>query len=339
MIKKWNDFVNEEFVNEPVSNEYIDSRMQELEDIIMDSQEGHQYLAIEWSTEENKLNVIFKNDEGDIEYIFDLDELNIDRINKGDVEYSQKVYSVDEGLDMIEKEIYSYLGISESFDDPTGKRIRLVRMEDPYTTLKPGAEGVVRGVDGIGNILVNWDNGSSLSIVPEVDEFDIIDEGLFDFFKQKVRVGDMLLCKNDCTYNAEYKRLPRIYDFEKGKKYEVIEADKFSVTMQSDVKNFRGEPNKEIFTLSKDKKWNYFPYLWDYFEENSQVRESVGGYPSLEEVENADSTQIMRWQRFLPSPSNDEQIKIINRVFARYIELRDKGDINSNTSKHVGWLK
>lgn len=77
--------------------------------------------------------------------------------------------------------------VSESFEDPmyskgesfmdelTGKRIRLVRLEDPYTNLKSGDEGVVSGVDDMGNILMKWDNGSSLNIVPEVDEFDVID--------------------------------------------------------------------------------------------------------------------------------------------------------------------
>jgi hypothetical protein len=67
---------------------------------------------------------------------------------------------------------------SESFKDNalTSKRIELVRMEDPYTNLRPGSTGTCVGVDDIGNILMKWDNGSTLSMVPEVDEFDVIDE-------------------------------------------------------------------------------------------------------------------------------------------------------------------
>lgn len=55
----------------------------------------------------------------------------------------------------------------------TGKRVKLIRMEDPYTDLKPGDEGTIRGVDGIGQIMVNWDNGSPLSLIPDFDEYYI----------------------------------------------------------------------------------------------------------------------------------------------------------------------
>ena len=51
---------------------------------------------------------------------------------------------------------------------PVGTRILLKQMDDtqapPFGTL-----GTVRGVDSIGNILVQWDNGSTLSVT-EVDE-------------------------------------------------------------------------------------------------------------------------------------------------------------------------
>lgn len=57
----------------------------------------------------------------------------------------------------------------------TGKRVRLIRMEDPYTNLKNGDEGTIKGVDGIGQIMVSWDNGSSLSLVPDIDEYQIIE--------------------------------------------------------------------------------------------------------------------------------------------------------------------
>ena len=47
-----------------------------------------------------------------------------------------------------------------------GHRVRLLQMDDPYRPdLKAGAMGTVIGVDDAGNILVNWDCGSSLSTV------------------------------------------------------------------------------------------------------------------------------------------------------------------------------
>ena len=56
-----------------------------------------------------------------------------------------------------------------------GKRVRLVRMEDPYTDLKKGDEGTINGVDGLNQILVKWDNGSMLSLIPDVDEYEILE--------------------------------------------------------------------------------------------------------------------------------------------------------------------
>lgn len=39
-----------------------------------------------------------------------------------------------------------------------------------------GAKGEVRGVDDAGSILVRWENGSSLSLIPGTDEFEILEE-------------------------------------------------------------------------------------------------------------------------------------------------------------------
>ncbi len=52
---------------------------------------------------------------------------------------------------------------------PTGCRVELVRMDDPYSKLTPGERGVVTAVDDTGTIFVNWDCGSGLGIVYGVD--------------------------------------------------------------------------------------------------------------------------------------------------------------------------
>ena len=49
-------------------------------------------------------------------------------------------------------------------DYPEGTRVRLIRMDDPYSRLEPGEEGNVIGVDDIGTIHVKWDNGSTLGL-------------------------------------------------------------------------------------------------------------------------------------------------------------------------------
>ena len=54
---------------------------------------------------------------------------------------------------------------------PTGSRVELIRMDDPYTHLHEGDQGTVTGVDDMGQIMVNWDRNSSLSLIPGEDEF------------------------------------------------------------------------------------------------------------------------------------------------------------------------
>jgi len=56
--------------------------------------------------------------------------------------------------------------LRESF--PKDTRVELVQMDDPQAP-PPGTKGTVIGVDAIGSILVNWDNGSGLNVVYGVD--------------------------------------------------------------------------------------------------------------------------------------------------------------------------
>ena len=55
-----------------------------------------------------------------------------------------------------------------------GKRVRLIEMQDPYA-VPSGTLGTIRFIDGIGQIHVNWDNGSSLALIPGEDKYEIID--------------------------------------------------------------------------------------------------------------------------------------------------------------------
>ncbi len=53
---------------------------------------------------------------------------------------------------------------------PAGCRVKLVRMDDPCSTLPPGECGTVMLVDDTGTVFVDWDCGSSLGVVYGVDE-------------------------------------------------------------------------------------------------------------------------------------------------------------------------
>lgn len=52
---------------------------------------------------------------------------------------------------------------------PSGCRVELISMDDPYIKLQPGERGTVRCVDDIGTVFVDWDCGSSLGVAYGVD--------------------------------------------------------------------------------------------------------------------------------------------------------------------------
>jgi len=59
---------------------------------------------------------------------------------------------------------------------PKGTRIELIRMEDPWSSLKPGDMGTVTMVDDAGQIHMKWDSGSSLALIPGEDQFKVVKE-------------------------------------------------------------------------------------------------------------------------------------------------------------------
>lgn len=50
----------------------------------------------------------------------------------------------------------------------------IIKMNDPQAP-PPGTHGTIRGTDGIGQIHVKWDNGSTLAIQPQDDQYQIFD--------------------------------------------------------------------------------------------------------------------------------------------------------------------
>lgn len=56
---------------------------------------------------------------------------------------------------------------------PENTRIKLISMNDIQAP-PSGTFGTVVGIDDIGMVLVEWDNGSTLSLIPEEDKFQII---------------------------------------------------------------------------------------------------------------------------------------------------------------------
>ena len=59
---------------------------------------------------------------------------------------------------------------------PSGTRVELLGMDDPQAP-PMGTMGEVMGVDDAGQLLVRWETGSSLSLIPDVDSFRIVQKG------------------------------------------------------------------------------------------------------------------------------------------------------------------
>lgn len=59
---------------------------------------------------------------------------------------------------------------------PPGTRIELTAdIQDPYTPIPAGSCGYSQGVDDAGQIMMSWDCGSSLSLLPG-DQFKVVRE-------------------------------------------------------------------------------------------------------------------------------------------------------------------
>jgi hypothetical protein len=56
--------------------------------------------------------------------------------------------------------------------DLIGKRIKLIFMEDAHP-IPPNTLGTIIHVDDVNNYHVKWDNGRTLSVIPDEDKFEI----------------------------------------------------------------------------------------------------------------------------------------------------------------------
>ena len=55
-----------------------------------------------------------------------------------------------------------------------GMRLVVDKMNDP-SPLAPGSQGTFEGLDGAGDLMMSWDNGSSLKLIEGVDKFHVVE--------------------------------------------------------------------------------------------------------------------------------------------------------------------
>lgn len=78
---------------------------------------------------------------------------------------------------------------------PAGSRVKLNHMSDVQAP-PAGTLGTVAYVDDDGNIGMQWDNGSSLSLIPEAgDDFELLCSGFTGTVREQIlKVRDSAVC-------------------------------------------------------------------------------------------------------------------------------------------------
>ena len=135
MIKKWNQFIREFVEN---SNSVVDAKMQEISDLInsISDNDPDQNLIYEWENKnDHELIINFNDDNVSIRYEFDIDDLYLTKFAGETVDFEQPVESIDEGLDIIEKDLQMILNISEKVKS---QRYKGRRIPGKYLTKNPG---------------------------------------------------------------------------------------------------------------------------------------------------------------------------------------------------------
>ena len=57
---------------------------------------------------------------------------------------------------------------------PPGTRVELISLCNEERDMPPGLQGTVVGIDDWPQLLMHWDNGRSLSLIPGEDHFKVI---------------------------------------------------------------------------------------------------------------------------------------------------------------------
>jgi len=133
MIKKYNEFIRE-FV-ETGSDSVLDAKMQEIKELV--DSIGGQAFMYEWENkDDHELFVNFTNNELVLRYEFDIDDLMLKKIASNVIDFETKVNSIDEGLDIIEKDIHSILGVSEAYQGRWAESLKSEDVKKIYPMVK-----------------------------------------------------------------------------------------------------------------------------------------------------------------------------------------------------------
>jgi hypothetical protein len=100
---------------------------------------------------------------------------------------------------------------------PSGTRVELVHMDDPYRDMTPGMKGTVSSVDDTGTIHVQWDDGCHLGIVygedscRKLDTVKITCYGKTQTWDSRKEAADFYLRAIAGSEGSECERYTKIY--------------------------------------------------------------------------------------------------------------------------------
>ena len=101
-------------------------------------------------------------------------------------------------------------------DYPVGTIIELIEMSDKFAPPK-GTLGEIEGVDGLGDILVRWQTGSSLKVILSEDRIRKINGvitvccGQREYWRSRKQAADYFLDGMNATEGSECARYSKIY--------------------------------------------------------------------------------------------------------------------------------
>lgn len=157
---------------------------------------------------------------------------------------------------------------------PVGAVIEVDHMSDSFHPIPKGTRGIVRLVDDIGQIHVNWDNHRSLALVPQEDTFHLCVE---DPRNVHVNVGPVGSVDSDLNLSFiyyEFNNLASQSTLASG--YYVIEdEDELEPEQLCEIATSILEKDKFKFInlpLVKDSPvWVQFMFKWLYDSENNMA--------------------------------------------------------------------
>ena len=101
-------------------------------------------------------------------------------------------------------------------DYPVGTIIELIEMSDKFAPPK-GTLGEIEGVDGLGDILVRWQTGSSLKVILSEDRIRKINGvitvcyGQREYWRSRKQAADYFLEGISASDGSECERYSKIY--------------------------------------------------------------------------------------------------------------------------------